>query len=98
MVELRNWSVFTTPSPNGYMAPELCASRLHGIVYGHPRFEDGVEIDSTRIMEMRVEDGSIVARTRNTEYLLRKREINPNYEAAFPGAFEKIIGGIAKDA
>ena len=98
MVELKKWSVFATPSPNGYTPPELCVSRLHGHAYGHPRFEDGVEIDTTRIMEMYMENECLVARTRNTTYLLRRENIDPRYENAFPGAFDKIVGGIANHA
>lgn len=97
MVELKKWSVFTTPSHDGYTPPELNPSRLHGLAYGHPRFEDGVEIDTTRIMELSVDGDCIIARTRNTQYMLRRNTIDPRYEKAFPGAFDRIAGGILKN-
>ena len=64
VVEIRNWSVVGSGTP--YTAPELMTPRLSGNVYGHPRFDDGCNVVTSRIESV---DGRKVT-TLNTTYLL----------------------------
>ena len=66
-VVMKNW-VLITNNEGGYRAPELVVEQLTGNVYGHPRFEDGHEVTTTRI-EMWLPHCEI-AITRNTTYQL----------------------------
>lgn len=45
---LSPWAIISTPDP--YLAPELRAPHLSGDAFGHPRFEDGKNITSSRII------------------------------------------------
>lgn len=97
MVELKNWCVHTSPSSNGLVAPKPLPFRLHGLVYGHPNHDDGTEVNTSSIIEMALGDDCVFVRTRNTQYLIRKETIDPWYEQAYPGTYDKIVEGILKN-
>jgi len=70
IVIMQNWSVtrsYATP----YTAPELVSHYLCGEVYGHPRFEDGSIITSSRMLDT---SGNMVE-TNNTWYELKEPDV-----------------------
>jgi hypothetical protein len=73
---LENWAV--VPSGNIATYKELKAGNLLvGHVFGHPTIAEGAFIFSSPILSF--ENGSNVAETRNTAYLLG--EVSPEYKA-----------------
>jgi hypothetical protein len=76
-IRLENWSC-CTDIDDPYMAPELKVIlgglHLQGSVFGHPKFEDGKHVTTSRITDV---NGKIV-KTRNTEYELG--EVNPEFK------------------
>lgn len=49
VVRIEQWSVFNFPDQM-YLPPEERDIRLHGAVYGHPRYPDGKVIDTSAII------------------------------------------------
>lgn len=88
MVILKNWSV--CQRGNEWMAPELWTNYLHGNVYGHPRFEDGDPVSTSSIVDIKDGDGYKIVSTRNTDYVLRESEVDPEYESQYPGAYKRL--------
>ncbi len=89
MIRLKKWSVFS--EGNQYTAPELQSHKLHGQVYGHPKFNDGDSIDTSRIVkitdkgthkEVETWSGSI--------YELHKEDVAPECEKQFPNYYERL--------
>lgn len=68
MPRLENWSLgyVGESEDNTYLAPELAVCNLSGNVYGHPDFDEGEFIHTSRIMKV---EGKTV-QTRNTLYEL----------------------------
>ena len=50
-MKLKNWSV-TSDVDERYVAPEMMHYQLQGNVYGHPRFNDGDPVTTSRIIEI----------------------------------------------
>lgn len=74
MVRIENWSIVShTP----YASPEADVKYLSGNVYGHPRFQDGEIITTSRLIKMDIPNG--LAETVSRLYELG--EINPEYGA-----------------
>lgn len=74
MYRLENWSV-TMANPFG--APETGGS-MHGKVYGHPRFDDGDKVTTSKIKDVDTSTGGHVVITHSgSRYLLG--EPNPDY-------------------
>ncbi len=48
-MRIENWSVTMVPD-SPYDAPELWRARLRGMVYGHPKFEDGAHVTTSHIV------------------------------------------------
>lgn len=48
IVRIEQWSVYNFPDQM-YLPPEKRHIRLHGAVYGHPRYPDGKVIDTSAI-------------------------------------------------
>lgn len=82
-MKLENWAVV---GHNPYLAPELQYQQLQGTVFDHPRFADGTFITTSAVAG--VEDGRI--RTKSGS-LYTLGEVNPEYEAEFPNARERIL-------
>ena len=77
IVRLENWSYGEDPYENSpYMAPELRRKVLHGEVYGHPRFKDGAEVTTSRVVEMNPIEKTAVTSS-GTHYQLGKPD--PEY-------------------
>jgi len=68
MPRLENWSVGSIW--NGFQAPELEEKQLRGAVYEDEfnRFEDGMRIQTSLLVELNLKDG--YAQTLNTKYIL----------------------------
>ena len=71
MIKIDNWSTTDTIGP--YDAPELSRLRLHGMVFGHPRFPDGKEVRTSSIQNV---NGRVI-KTRNSIYKLGR--IDPGF-------------------
>lgn len=67
VARIENWSICDT-SNDPFMAPERRAKRLQGNVYGHPSFEDGHPITTSRIVEHDYPSKTVM--TVNTVYKL----------------------------
>jgi len=80
MVRLEDWALFYVGGE--YTPPELLKRKLTGKVYGHPRFEDGVEITTSSLIEFDV--SKCLAVTKNTTYTLGKA--SEEYLKLFPQA------------
>lgn len=87
MPKLDNWSiVHTALSP--YHAPEKYAgyARLQGLISGHPNFQDGLGVTTSRVVAV---DGDVLITKSGTRYELG--EVDPNYEKEFPNARERLF-------
>ena len=90
MPRLENWSVIVgNTSP--YTPPELLTKHLHGRVYGDGRFPDGTNIKTSAILRTEQE---VVLTHSGTRYTLG--EIDPKYEAKFPGARKRLLAPAAE--
>ena len=96
MPRLERWSLVNLAA-SPWQPPEVGVQGLHGRVYGHPRFEDGDEVTTTRVVKVEVEklyapDGVscciAVLTASGSRYTLG--EVDPGYEAAFPNARERL--------
>jgi len=83
-MRLENWSVGSNAS--SYTAPELVSLRLHGNVYGHPRFDEGEEVTTSAIDKI---DGDVVVTRSGSRYELG--EVDPEYEKIYPDAKAKLL-------
>lgn len=84
-MRLENWCIVSDGDP--YLAPEMQKSYLNGKVYGHPRFDEGHYVTTSRIIE--VKDGKVHTRS-GSVYELGK--VDPSYEEQFPKALERLLG------
>jgi hypothetical protein len=64
---LQDWS-FRAYLPTPYHAPELAEQRLTGMVYGHPKFEDGQRVTTSQVKKS---EGRTVVTQNNTYRLGR---------------------------
>ena len=73
---LEHWSI-EEATPDGYKDPQLPRGMVaRGIVYSHPRFEDGAEILTSNIRSMDTETHSM--QTVRSQYILGT--MSPSYE------------------
>ena len=85
---LHDWAI--VPSPLGpYDPPETVRQRLHGVVQGHERFEDGNQI-TTSIIKGKQGDAVVVAS--GNRYLLG--EPSDDYERHFPNAKRRLFDSL----
>jgi len=80
MKHITQWSICPDPR-NPYIAPELRRPCLRGLCEGQRIVTSPLEGGEKR-------DGELVLRTQNTKYVLG--EVDAGYEAAFPGARERV--------
>lgn len=89
-MRLENWYV-TNDFLNPYVAPELKPCYLIGNVYGHPRFEDGRQVITSRIMEIKDKGDHKEAVTKSGSiYELYKEDVDSYAEKIYPGYYERI--------
>ena len=84
MKRLENWSIILKGNP--YTAPELMTKHLHGNVYNHPKFLDGTEITTTEIKWIGL---TTIITASGSEYEIGA--VNPEYEAAYPNAYARLM-------
>ena len=71
--EIKHWYFTEEPSSN----PFALGAMLWGEVFGSPKFEDGTRIHTSRVRYFEKEDeNTILVRTRNSTYRIRREEIN----------------------
>lgn len=87
-MRLENWSVRSLSDP--YTPPECRRQALHGRVYGHHRFEDGVEVTTSDITVVELVEGRLVVWTRSgSAYQLG--EIDACYQGFCPDAVDRLV-------
>ncbi len=84
-MRLENWAKIANPE-SPFQAPEMWIPQLTGDVYGHPRFEDGTGVTTSRIMGKR--DGKVITYS-GLEYELG--EVDAEYEKLYPDAFNRLM-------
>lgn len=86
---LKNWSV--TSRNYDYMAPELTSFYLLGNVYGHPRFNDGCPIVTSKIIEI-IDKGDYkeIITESGSIYELHKEDVNEEAEKQHPNYYERL--------
>lgn len=96
MIRLKNWSIFL--EDNKYLAPELRSYRLQGNVYGHPKFNDGDPIYTSKIVKI-TDKGTHkeVITQSDSVYELYKEDVDPNCEKQFPDYYERLHLTILKE-
>ena len=87
MITLKNWCV----GGDNWTAPECRAYHLYGEVYGHPNFEDGASVKTSRIVAIEDKgDHKEVSTGSGSVYVLYKDDVNPEYEKEYPNAYERL--------
>jgi hypothetical protein len=74
MPRLEKWSCCFTDAENPYLAPECRTIRLQGKVYGHPSFDDGSDVVTSRIVKT---EGRTITTYSGSVYVLG--EVEPGY-------------------
>lgn len=86
VARLENWSV-VYGDINPYQPPELQKQYLHGTIFNHPKFTDGVgNITTSHIVGI---EGDKVRTKSGTLYELG--EVDPEYEKIFPNARQRFL-------
>lgn len=84
IIKLENWAV--VQFEESYSAPELCSLHFKGFAYGHPKYEDGYPIVTTRIVSYK--DG-IFTTYSGSQYELGT--VDPDYEKVYPNALDRVF-------
>ena len=85
-VTIKNWSMMANP----YQAPEIQIHFLRGNVFGHPRFKDGSQVDTSSIVGIDDHGEYKIVHTQNTDYKVIMSDVDPEYEKLFPGAYDRL--------
>ena len=89
MIILKNWSVFS--NDNDFLPPELQVFRLQGNAYGHPRFNDGDPVNTSRIVKITDKGTYKEAETYSgSVYELHREDVDPECEKQFPNYYERL--------
>ncbi len=88
MPKLENWSMVNR-NENSYQAPEQGIPALSGEVYNHPRFEDGLIVTTSSIINKK---GENVLTYSGSEYELGK--VSEEYEKIYPDAKERLLNSL----
>jgi hypothetical protein len=76
-ITINGWSITSPADP--YIPPEMLPISIHGAVTGHPHFDDGAKITTSRIVEA---NGRIVMTQSGSTYILG--DVDPGYLAYLP--------------
>ena len=88
-MKLKNWSIITDVSP--FTPPELMHYHLQGNVYGNPKFEDGTNVITSRIIEINDIGDHKEAITRSgSVYELYKEDVDAECEKEYPNYYERL--------
>ena len=89
-MKLKNWSITSDVNPN-FVAPEMMHFHLQGNVYGHPRFNDGDPVTTSRIIEINDKGDYKECITRSgSVYELHKEDVDPNAEKEYPNYYDRL--------
>ena len=89
-MKLKNWSVTSDVNSN-FVAPEMMHYHLQGNVYGHPRFNDGDPVITSRIIEINDKGDYKEAITRSgSVYKLYKEDVDPNAERDYSNYYDRL--------
>ena len=89
-VRLKNWSIFNR-SPNPFAAPEISTFHLQGNVYGHPNFNNGDPVQTSRIISILDKGDHKEAVTKSgTVYALYKEEVDTDCEKLYPDYYDRL--------
>ena len=88
-MRLKNWSITTDININpNYVAPEMMHYHLQGNVYDNPKFYDGRNIITSRIMEINDKGDYKEAITKSgSVYELHKEDVDPVCEKQYPNYY-----------
>ena len=87
MYELKNWSIGPA---NPFVAPEVVSYIAFGNVFDNPRFKNGTYIHTSKIMKIVHCDDYKEIHTRNSVYIVRPENVDPDYEREYPNAFKRL--------
>ena len=89
-MRLKNWSV-TSDVDVRFTPPELMHYHLQGEVYGHPRFDDGIFVVTSRIIEINDKgDYKEVITRSGSVYELYREDVDMEAEKQFPNYYERL--------
>jgi hypothetical protein len=88
-ITLENWSIIDFGS--AYYAPEQLTTHFKGNAYGHPNFEDGEPVITTRIISF---NHGIFETFSESQYVLGK--VDPEYEKLYPNALLRVIASVKR--
>lgn len=89
-MRLERWSMLAVGGP--YRPREMQAYVIVGDVYGHRDHANGTEVITSRIVTSRivaVRDGKVHTQSGSIYEL---GDPHPDYESAYPGARERLVG------
>lgn len=95
MPRLENWSLCSM-TVNPYLLPECQSISLHGAVYGHDRFEDGLHITTSSVVDLDIA-GERAKTYSGSEYSLGKpsqewmRWLRENKYTKYLDDLEKLV-------
>lgn len=88
---LKEWSLFTDVDHPEFKAPEILHYHLQGKAYGHPKFNDGDPVNTSRIVDIKEFGDHKEATTRSgSVYILSKEDVDPECEKQFPNYYERF--------
>lgn len=87
---MKCWSI--TSNQAGFTAPELLKYRLQGEIYDDSRgsFPNGTQVCTSPIRRITDCVDHKAVETASTVYTVRPEDVDPEYEAAFPGAYGRL--------
>lgn len=90
-MKLKNWSVISSDVDVRFTSPEMMHYHLQGRVYGHPRFDDGFPVVTSRIIEINDKgDHKEVITRSGSVYELHKEDVDKEAEKQFPNYYERL--------
>ena len=85
---LDKWGLVPVGSP--FLAPEIRAHGLMGIVHGSEDFPDGAQIVTSELERIE-QDGDVLYAHTASGSIYQLGEVAPEYEAKFPNAVERLL-------
>jgi hypothetical protein len=85
-IRIENWSILLDFEDEEYTSPQNYFLCFAGVVFGHPKFEDGSGIKTSRIISY---DEGVFKTVSGSAYILGK--VNPAYEAKYPNAYSQLV-------
>ena len=85
MIRIENWSILLDFEEE-YSPPQNYFLCFAGMAFGHPKFEDGTGIKTSRIISYR---NGVFKTASGSAYVLGT--VNPAYEAKYPNAYSQLV-------